>query len=112
MHRNYSGEMPSIIARLYEACIASASLAVPDAADPVPEDAQRRLGSKLIQEFKFHPDIKALCKELCELEHFRCFTPKQLQEIFEDARKGHHQAQITSSPYVGQPIFGGHFNKG
>jgi hypothetical protein len=66
------------------------------------EDAQKRLGSKMIQEFKFCDDIKQLCIGLCELEQFRCFTPKQLQRYLKMPRKTNitHRLPLTRMPGI------------
>jgi hypothetical protein len=73
------------------------------------DDAQKRLGAKMLSEFKYHSDNPGqLCHNLCELEQFRCFTPKMLLQILEDAKENQYHSQITASPYVGHPIFGSH----
>jgi hypothetical protein len=77
-------------------------------ASQVFEDAQKRLGAKMLSEFKHHSDPEQLCHNLCELEQFRCFTPKMLLQILEDAKENQYRSQITVSPYAGHPIFGSH----
>jgi hypothetical protein len=72
------------------------------------EDNEKLMLAKMIQEFKFTSNLQELCEQLCELEAFRYWKPKELARKFTEAKEDYSYSQITTGPLAGNPIFGSH----